>query len=97
MAKKKQRKFEASVVKGMHKSAAWLCVTQLFEYDDELDIYVVIEEMTSAWKTASAAKKCVKEEVQRVTPRKSVKMVPGTEVDEKGKPYTFIGVLEFKA
>jgi hypothetical protein len=50
----------------------------------------------TAWKNASAAKRWVKEQVQKHTPRKSVKMVATGAVDAKGKPTAFTGALEYK-
>jgi hypothetical protein len=34
--------------------------------------------------------------VAQMTPRKSVKMVAGAELDAKGKPITFSGKVEYK-
>ena len=50
----------------------------------------------TAWKNASAAKRWVKEQVLKHTPRKSVKMVATGALDAKGKPTAFTGSLTFK-
>jgi hypothetical protein len=63
--------------------------------DEGVDVVSVL--VTSAWANASAGKRWVKEQVQSLTPRKSVKMVAGSELDVKGKPLSFSGALVFKA
>ena len=45
---------------------------------------------------SSTAKRWIKERVQALTPRKSVKMIPGSKLDEKGKPVSFTGTVEYK-
>ena len=72
-------------------------MVQLFSYDTEQDMWALEEEVVSAWKNASAAKRSVKESVQHMTPRKSVKMITHDSLDEKGKPNSFYGELIFKA
>jgi hypothetical protein len=53
--------------------------------------------MTSAWSNASAAKRWIKEMVQELTPRKSVKMIATTQnLDAKGKPLAFVGQIGYK-
>jgi hypothetical protein len=51
----------------------------------------------SAWANASAGKRWIKEQVQALTPRKSVKMVASDDKDAKGKPLGFSGTVNFKA
>lgn len=92
MAKKISSVFKASIVKNQAKGGAWLTTITLTDegVDTPYDSY------QAAWANASAAKRWIKEVVQATTPRKSVKMVAGTEVDAKEKPVAFSGEVAFK-
>lgn len=96
MAKKVSKVFKAHLTKADIKGAAWSAVTQTFFVmaDGEL---AIDEESYSAWSNASAGKRAIKEEVIKSTPRKSVKMVAGENLDAKGKPLSFYGELSYKA
>ena len=87
MAKKINSEFTAELIKNNVKAGAWIAS------------YAVAHNETSqytAWSNASAGKRWIKEMVLAHTPKKSIKMVAGGELDEKGKPVSFKGVLAFK-
>lgn len=92
MAKKVSSLFSASLVKNQTKGGAWLATIVL---TDE-GINIPYDSYQAAWANASAAKRWIKEILQTTTPRKSVKMFPGSEVDAKEKPVTFVGAVTFK-
>lgn len=92
MAKKVSSLFSASIVKNQTKGGAWLATIVLT--DEGIDI--PYDSYQAAWANASAAKRWVKEVLLVTTPRKSVKMLPGSEVDAKEKPVTFVGAVLFK-
>lgn len=92
MAKKVNVVFYAETIKNQTKGGAWLTTIRIT--DEGVD--VPNETITSAWSNASAAKRFIKEKVQELTPRKSVKMVASQQVDEKGKPVAFVGQIGFK-
>lgn len=90
MAKKINEVFKVSLKKNNVKGGAWLC-----------DIYVNRDEETilsdiSSWANASAAKRYIKERVQALTPRKSIKLIDSGMRDEKDKPIGFNGELSYK-
>lgn len=92
MAKKVDAVFEATLVKNMEKGGAWLATVTT--HDAGIDEgYVIIQ---TSWANASAGKRWIKEKVQSMTPRKSIKMAAGTEVDAKGKPISWAGQVTFK-
>lgn len=92
MGKKVDAVFEATLVKNMEKGGAWLATVNT--HDEGIDEgYVVIY---ASWANASAGKRWIKSQVQSMTPRKSVKMVAGSEVDAKGKPVSWSGTVSFK-
>lgn len=92
MAKKVTFTFNADVTLNPEQGGGWLAVVSVV---DEEGIAQAM--FTTAWKNASAGKRYVKAMVQKLTPRKSVKMVAGESVDAKGKPTSFTGTLSYKA
>ena len=82
--------FDASIVLNPEKGGGWLAKWHIHDGEQ------VVVTTYSSWKNASAAKRWLKAEVQAHTPRKSVKMLPGSQVDVKGKPTSFSGSLTFK-
>ena len=93
MAKKINKVFEATLNKNLEKGGAWMATVTVKE--DGVDTVDVAN--TAAWANASAGKRWIKEMVQKLTPRKSVKMIAGTALDAKGKPAAFEGKLTYKA
>jgi hypothetical protein len=89
MAKKIAVTFSARIWANLEQSGAWIAE---YSIDEE---GTVTGEYT-AWKNASAAKRWMKSKVQSLTPRKSVKLLAGTELDVKGKPTSFTGTLVYK-
>ena len=90
MAKKVQHTFTANLWLNTEKGGAWIAE---YHYGTE----EVFKGLYTAWKNASAAKRWLKSVVQEVTPRKSIKMVAGDALDEKGKPVSFTGELKYNA
>jgi hypothetical protein len=95
MAKKVTKKLEARLYKTKAKAGAWLCTVEVFDVmaDGEL---ALDHGITSAWTNASAGKREIKARVLEYTPKKSIKMIAGEELDEKGKPVGFEGNLTYK-
>ena len=93
MAKKVSKIFKADLKKNDVKGGAWMALVSVS--DENVDTVDVL--LSTAWANASAGKRWIKEQVQALTPRKSVKMVAGEEKDAKGKPTFFSGELTFKA
>ena len=87
---KTTKTFDASITLNAAKGGGWLAKWHIHDGEQ------VVITTHSAWKNASAAKRWLKEQVQANTPRKSVKMLPGSQVDAKGKPTSFSGSLTFK-
>lgn len=105
MAKKMTQRFTATLALNPEKAGAWIAevsISNLYAGVPNVRLgsgageEVVVLANRSAWKNASAAKRWIKEQVQSMTPRKSVKMVAGESLDAKGKPTSFTGVLEYK-
>lgn len=92
MAKKVSSTLTAVLFNNMDKGGAWLA--QISLADEGMEAPYKVE--TTAWKNPSAAKRWVKERVQALTPRKSIKLVPSPRVDEKGKPVSFAGQIGYK-
>lgn len=92
MAKKVNVTFYAETIKNQSKGGAWLTTIRIT--DEGMDIPNQV--ITAAWSNASAAKRFIKEKVQELTPRKSVKMIASTNVDAKGKPVAFVGQIGYK-
>jgi len=90
MAKKVQHTFTANLWLNTEKGGAWIAE---YHYGTEEDF----KGLYTAWKNASAAKRWLKSVVQEVTPRKSIKMIAGDALDEKGKPVSFTGELKYNA
>ena len=92
MAKKIGYKATATLKLNPAQGGAW-----------QLNFYIVNDEgiesvdSTTSWKTASAAKRHAKALVLEHTPRKSIKMIAGEELDVKGKPTGFSGTLEYRS
>jgi hypothetical protein len=93
MAKKVNVVFYAETIKNSAKGGAWLTTIRIT--DEGMDI--PNETLTAAWSNASAAKRWIKEKVQELTPRKSVKMIATTQnLDAKGKPLAWVGQIGYK-
>jgi hypothetical protein len=92
MTKKVNVTFYAETIKNQSKGGAWLTTIRIT--DEGMDIPNQV--ITAAWSNASAAKRFIKEKVQELTPRKSVKMIASTNVDAKGKPIAFVGQIGYK-
>lgn len=92
MAKKVSSLFSANIVKNQTKGGAWLATIKLT--DEGIDI--PYDSYQAAWANASAAKRWIKEVLLATTTRKSVKMLPGSELDAKQKPVVFAGAVTFK-
>jgi len=90
MVKKVQHTFTANLWLNTEKGGAWIAE---YHYGTEEDF----KGLYTAWKNASAAKRWLKSVVQEVTPRKSIKMIAGDALDEKGKPVSFTGELKYNA
>jgi hypothetical protein len=88
---KKTYNLKATLRLNQSKGGGWLASYTIDGNGTETELGVV-----SSWKNASAAKRWLKEEVVKKTPRKSIKMVATTVVDEKGKPAEFLGELTYK-
>jgi hypothetical protein len=99
MARKVNKRFKAELTLNKEKGGAWLATICLCRVAvDEMGSPNELTEIASvsAWKNASAGKKYIKAKVQELTPRKSVKLVAGNETNEKGKPISFKGSLDFR-
>jgi hypothetical protein len=92
MAKKVNAEFNASLTKNDVKGGAWLANIST---NDE-GVAELRDLRTTAWANASAGKRWVKEQVQALTPKKSVKMIAGEKLDAKGKPIAWRGVVKYK-
>lgn len=88
MAKVKHQ-FQVSITLNEEKGGGWLATYALSS-----DASIVTKSENTAWKNASAAKRWVKEKVQALTPRKSVKLTPVLK-DGQSKPIGFTGSLEY--
>jgi hypothetical protein len=100
MPKKVEATFVATItLNTWSKAGGWLAIVSAQrpagESVNSMQPAEGVSEYT-AWKNASAAKRWVKEQVLKHTPRKSVKMVATGSVDAKGKPTAFAGSLTFK-
>ena len=91
MGKKVNVVFDATLKKNPEKGGAWLA--RVTTYDEGIDEGNVI--VLTAWSNASAGKRWIKERVQSLTPRKSVKLEVTSE-DENGKPIKISGTLIYK-
>ena len=92
MSKKVNVTFYAQTIKNQEKGGAWL--TTIHITDEGMDTPNQV--ITAAWSNASAAKRWIKEKVQELTPRKSVKMIASTNLDAKGKSVAFVGQIGYK-
>jgi hypothetical protein len=93
MTKKVNVVFYAETIKNSAKGGAWLTTIRIT--DEGMDI--PSETLTAAWSNASAAKRWIKEKVQELTPRKSLKLVATTQnLDDKGKPLAWVGQIGYK-
>ena len=99
MAKKVEATFVATITLNTEKAGGWLAIVSAQrpagESVNSMQPAEGISEYT-AWKNTSAAKRWVKDQVLKHTPRKSVKMVATGALDAKGKPTAFTGSLTFK-
>lgn len=91
MAKKVNGTFEAVLEKNNVKAGAWLATVQI-----SYETSPTVTTLRSAWTNASAGKRWLKEQVIENTTKKSVKMIAGSTLDEKGKPVLFTGTVSFK-
>lgn len=94
MAKKINATFTASLAKNNVKGGAWMATYVIAH--EAVDGFMPIQSEYSAWTSASAAKRWIKDMVKNNTPKKSIKLLPGDEKDAKGKPVWFAGSLNFK-
>ena len=93
MAKKVNVVFYAEAIKNAEKGGAWLTTIKITDEGMETPH----KTLTAAWSNASAAKRWIKEQVQALTPRKSVKMIATTQnLDAKGKPLAWVGQIGYK-
>jgi len=92
MAKKVTKKFTADLTLNSEQGGGWMAVVSLTAEDGTSELTQL-----TAWKNASAGKRWIKSKVLELTPRKSVKMVAGEQVDAAGKVTSFAGELTFKA
>lgn len=98
MAKKVERTFKATLAKNPVKGGAWKVTYTITElrnnglggYDE-----IEIDNNVTAWSNASAGKRYIKERVQQLTPRKSIKL-DVTSIDENEKPVKIQGTLIYK-
>ena len=81
--------FRAEAYKNIEKGGAWIAVFRLTSTADEL-----ITDY-SAWTSANACKRWLKERVQEHTPRKSVKFVVG-KTDANDKVIEVAGEFTYK-
>lgn len=94
MAKKINAAFSATLNKNLEKGGAWMATLTILH--EAADGYMPVKSESSAWTSASAAKRWLKHRVMDLTPKKNVKMVAGSDVDAKGKPVNFAGEVAFK-
>lgn len=94
MSKKINASFSASLAKNRTKGGAWMA--GYIVAHEMTDGFLPVKSEQSAWTSAAAAKRWLKEMVQTHTTKKSVKLVAGDETDEKGKPVWFGGSISFK-
>ena len=92
MAKKVNAKFSGTLIKNNVRGGAWLA-TYAISYEGQDG---TIATSHHAFSNASAGKRWLKEMVLANTPKKSIKMIAGTALDEKGKPLGFAGEVAFK-
>jgi len=93
MSKKVNATFYAEAIKNPEKGGAWLATIRIT--DEGVD--TPSQELVTSWSNASASKRWIKEKVQELTPRKSVKMIATTQnLDAKGKPLAFVGQIGYK-
>lgn len=92
MAKKVNAHFNGELRKNNVKGGAWVAEFSITRSDFDKP---VTAEYTS-WANPSAGKKWLKEMVQTHTPKKTIKMVAGTDKDAKDKPIYFNGDVLFK-
>ena len=92
MSKKVNVTFYAETIKNQEKGGAWIARISITDEGMEAPSTFLY----SAWSNASAAKRWIKEMVQELTPRKSVKMIASTNLDAKGKSVAFVGQIGYK-
>jgi hypothetical protein len=92
MSKKVNVTFYAETIKNQEKGGAWIARISITDEGMEAPSTFLY----SAWSNASAAKRWIKEKVQELTPRKSVKMIASTNLDAKGKSVAFVGQIGYK-
>jgi len=92
MARKVNAKFNGTLIKNNVKGGAWLATYSISYEGQEM----AVAKPLNAFSNASAGKRWLKEMVLANTPKKSIKMIAGTALDEKGKPLGFTGEVLFK-
>lgn len=92
MVKKINANFNAELRKNTEKGGAWIAEYVVTRADFDKPITADC----SAWSNPSAGKRWLKAMVQKHTNKKSVKMAPNSERDEKDKPIFFNGDVVFK-
>lgn len=90
MPRKTKQRVKVHLRQNPEKGGAWLCEILFFDETNE-----TIATNITAWKNASAAKRHIKATIQSSTPRKSIKLLPGTSTDAKGKPTHFMGDMTY--
>lgn len=99
MVKRKiERTFKATLAKNPVKGGAWKVTYVITEsrsnglggYDE-----IELDNNVTAWANAGASKRYIKERVQQLTNRKSIKFIVANE-DENGKPVKIVGTLIYK-
>lgn len=94
MARKINAAFKGSLIKNLDKGGAWMATLTILH--EAPDGFMPVKTESSAWTSASAGKRWLKHRLMDLTPKKSIKMVAGSEVDAKGKPAAFNGEVAFK-
>jgi len=92
MSKKVNALFNGELRKNKEKGGAWVAEYVVTRADFDKPVKAEY----SAWSNASAGKRWLKAMVLANTPKKSIKMVATSDVDEKGKPVLFNGDVVFK-
>jgi hypothetical protein len=92
MAKKVNALLTGTLIKNNVKGGAWLASYSI-NYEG---VESPISGSHHAFSNASAGKRWLKEMTIANTPKKSIKMVAGTALDEKSKPLGYQGEVKFK-
>lgn len=96
MAKKVTKNFRSEIHKNLSKGGGWLSQLQAWQIDPASGREVILFSATTAWTNLSAAKRWVQYYVKTQTTRKSVRFITTEDVDEKGKPISYIGNFTYR-